>query len=215
LEVGVEYVRQTLGVSPHLGGEHPRMGTHNSLLKLGEKVYLEVIAINPNAPPPNRPRWFQLDEPDPSHPVRLATWMARTDGIYAAITASPIPLGEIEPMSRGQLNWLITLPADGSLPLQGIAPVLIQWTAGAHPTATLPESGCALVRLEGFHPEAKEVIRMLKSIGFAGGFRVSALPSDQKPYLVAHIQTPAGVRQLSAPNFSLHSDPRHEAPRAG
>jgi len=86
LEDGVEYVRQTLGVSPQAGGEHPRMGTHNCLLKLGEKFYLEVISINPNAPHPNRPRWFQLDEPDPSRLIRLATWIARTDDIYAAST---------------------------------------------------------------------------------------------------------------------------------
>lgn len=146
LEVGVEYVRQTLGVNPQAGGEHPRMGTHNCLLKLGEKFYLEVIAINPNAPQPNRPRWFQLDEPDPSQPIRLATWIARTDDIVAASTASPISLGEVEPMSRGQMNWLITIPADGSLPLHGIAPTLIQWTAGVHPAASLQESGCKLVR---------------------------------------------------------------------
>jgi hypothetical protein len=88
------------------------------------------------------------------------------------------------------------IPADGSLPLQGIAPTLIPWTGGVHPTATLPESGCALVRLEGLHPEAKKVISVLESIGFEGDFRVSGLPPDRTPYLVAHIQTPAGVRQL-------------------
>jgi hypothetical protein len=215
LEVGAEYVRQTLGVSPQVGGEHPRMGTHNYLLKLGEKFYLEVISINPKAPQPNRPRWFQLDEPDPSQPIRLTTWIARTDDIYAATTASPIPLGEVEPMSRGRMNWLITIPADGSLPLHGIAPTLIQWTAGVHPTLTLQESGCALVHLEGFHPQAKKVSSVLESIGFEGDFRVSALPPDQKPYLVAHIQTPLGLRQLTAPNFSLNSGARHEASRAG
>jgi len=208
LELGVEYVRQTLGVSPQFGGEHPRMGTHNCLLKLGEKFYLEVISINPNAPQPNRPRWFQLDEPDSSQPICLATWIARTNDIYAASTASPIPLGEVEPMSRGQMNWLITLPADGRLPLHGIAPALIQWSTRIQPAATLQESGCRLVRLEGFHPEAETVISVLESIGFEGDFRISALPLGQKPYLIAHIQTPAGLRQLSAPNFSLNSDSR-------
>ncbi|MGJ0483943.1 MAG: VOC family protein [Methylomicrobium sp.] len=203
LAIGVEYVRQTLGVSPQAGGEHPRMGTHNCLLKLGETCYLEVIAINPNAPLPARPRWFQLDEPDSSQPVRLATWIARTDDIIAAATASPIPLGEIEPMSRGRLNWLITLPPDGSLPMQGIAPTLIQWPAGMHPAARLPESGCALVRLEGFHPEADKVIGMLDAIGFEGDFEVFKLPPDRQPYLIAHIQTPKGLRQLSAPGFPV------------
>ncbi|MDD5267694.1 MAG: VOC family protein [Methylococcales bacterium] len=168
----------------------------------------EVISINPNAPQPNRPRWFQLDEPDLSQLIRLATWIARTNDIVAALTAS-IPLGDVEPMSRGQMNWLITIPADGSLPLHGIAPALIQWTAGVHPAAALHESGCTLVRLEGFHPEARKVISVLESIGFEGDFRVFALPPDQKPYLVARIQTPTGILQLSAPNFSLNPDVRH------
>ncbi|MGR9046892.1 MAG: VOC family protein [Gammaproteobacteria bacterium] len=199
LEVGVEYVRQTLGVNLQVGGEHVRMGTHNCLMKLGEKLYLEVIAINPNAPQPNRPRWFQLHEADPSQPVRLTTWIACTEDIESAASASPIPLGEIEPMSRNGMNWLITLPSDGSLPLNGIAPTLIQWPAGAHPATKLPESGCKLMRLEGFHPEAGKVVSVLDAIGFEGDFHVLEPEHGQKPFLVAHIKTPAGIRQLKCP----------------
>ena len=113
------------------------------------------------------------------------------------------------------MNWLITLPSDGSMSLDGIAPTLIQWAEGVHPTASLQESGCTLVRLEGFHPEAGKVISVLESIGFEGDFRVFALPPGQKPYLVAYIQTPSGVRQLSAPDFSFNPDVQTEAPRAG
>lgn len=196
LDAGVAYVRQALGVSPLAGGEHPRMATHNAVLKLGEKLYLEVIAINPNAPKPDRPRWFRLDEPSPAQPTRLATWIARTDDIYAATAASPVPLGEVQPMSRGDMNWLISIPADGSLPLYGVAPTLIQWISGGHPTTRLPDSGCSLVRLEGFHRAADKITCLLEAIGFEGDFRVSGLPPDQEPYLVAHIRTPTGVRLL-------------------
>lgn len=202
LAAGVEYVRQTLGVTPQVGGEHPGMGTHNYFLKLGEQFYLEILAINPHAPRPDRARWFQLDEPDSNRPVRLATWIVRTDDIRAAAAASRVPLGDIEPMSRGQINWLMTIPQDGRLPLQGIAPTLIQWPSGTHPTNTLQDMGCFLVRLEGFHPDAKEVSGVLESIGFQGDFRVSALPPGEQPYLVADIQTPSGPRRLSTPNFS-------------
>ena len=196
LELGIEYVRRTLGVSPQVGGEHFRMGTHNCLLKLGDQLYVEVISINPNAPQPNRPRWFQLDEPDSSQPIRLATWVARTDDIAAATAASSIALGKVSPMSRGKLNWLITIPEDGQLILNGIAPALIQWSGDGHPAAMLPESGCTLIHLEGFHPEAGKVIGMLDSIGFDGDFRISKLPKGQRPYLVAHVQTPTGARRL-------------------
>lgn len=199
LEPGVEYVRRTLGVNLQVGGEHVRMGTHNCLMKLGEKLYLEVIAIDPNAPHPDRPRWFRLDEPGPSQPIRLTTWIARTENIESAASASPIPLGKIEPMSRNGMHWRITLPADGSLPLNGIAPTLIQWSAGVHPATKLPESGCQLTRLEGFHPEAGKIVGMLDAIGFEGAFHVFEPDSGQKPFLVAHIKTPTGMKRLKCP----------------
>src|SRR3954464_627628 len=94
---GVEYVQRALGVAPQPGGEHVRMGTHNVLLRLGERVYLEVIAVDAGAPPPGRPRWFRLDEPDAVRLPRLATWAARTRDIRAAAAASTLPPGAIEP----------------------------------------------------------------------------------------------------------------------
>jgi hypothetical protein len=192
LTEGVDYVQRELGVEMQAGGEHVRMGTHNRLLKLGEKLYLEVIAANPAVPRPDRARWFQLDDADSVRVPRLATWVARTDDIRAAASASPVPLGKVEAMSRGNFQWLITVPDDGRLPLRGLAPALIQWPSEAHPADMLKDLGCSLIRLEGFHPQAEKVTRMLGSIGFEGEFPVSS----GGPRLVAHIHTPAGPRQL-------------------
>ena len=172
------------------------MGTHNCFVRLGERLYLEVLAADREAPPPGRPRWFQLDQPDSVRACRLATWVVRTDDIRAAAAASPVPLGNVEQMSRGQLNWLITISADGSLPLAGVVPTLIQWPTETHPADTLQDTGCRLLRLEGFHSECDKVSAMLKAIGFEGEFAVSSLPPGQPPHLVAHIQTPAGRRRL-------------------
>jgi len=195
---GREYLRLALGVAPQIGGEHQRMGTHNCLVKLGETVYLEVIAADPAAPKPGHPRWFELDALEANSPPRLATWVARVNDIEAALVASRVPLGRIEPMSRGQLNWLITIPEDGSLPLQGIAPTLIQWVNNPHPASRLNDVGCSLVRLEGFHPEAERIAAMLKAVNFAGEFTIAPLPTHEKPFLVAFIQTPDGMRRLGA-----------------
>lgn len=192
LEAGAEYVRRALSVEMQKGGEHVRMGTHNRLLKLGEKLYLEVIAVNPGAPSPGRPRWFQLDEPASVKAPRLATWAARCDNIHATLAASPVPLGKIELMSRGDFEWSITVTPDGRLPLDGNAPTLIQWRSGNHPAETLKDLGCSLVSLEGTHPQAGAVTGLLRAIGFEGGFRVSR----GEPRLVARIRTPAGERRL-------------------
>ena len=201
---GAEYVRQALGVTLQAGGEHPRMGTHNVLLKLGDALFLEVIAVNPDAPPPNRPRWFELDAVNANHRSRLTTWVVRTNDIYAAVKASPVSPGNVEPMTRGQLRWLITLPGDGSLPLQGAAPALIQWDTAMHPATGLQDLGCSLIRLDAFHAEAEKISSMLACIGFQGNFSVSPLAAGEQPYLVAHIQTPSGPRQLDGRDFSLN-----------
>lgn len=190
LQEGVGYVRRELGVAPQTGGEHVRMGTHNCLLKLGEKLFLEVIAADPAVPRPDRPRWFQLDEPESVKAPRLATWVARCDYIHALAPAS---LGKIETMTRGSFRWLITIPEDGKLPLQGIAPSLIEWRSETHPAQGLKDLGCSLVRFEGFHPQPEKVTSMLRSIGFDGQFPVSP---GEPPHLVAHIQTSAGPRRL-------------------
>jgi hypothetical protein len=196
LTAGAEYVRQILGVTPQFGGEHQRMGTHNALLRLGEAMYLEVIAVNPDASRPDRRRWFELDRTHAGTVPGLATWVARTNDIRSAVVESRLTLGEIESMSRGEFNWLITIPADGSLLFGGIAPLLIQWLSETHSVDNLSDSGCSLNRLEGFHPDADKIAGMLNSIGFKGEFSVSPLPANEQPYLVAHIQTPGGVRQL-------------------
>jgi hypothetical protein len=196
LAEGAAYVEHVLGVAPQPGGEHPRMGTHNLLLKLGDDVYLEVIAINPKALPPDRPRWFQLDSVA-GQPARLATWVARTDNIYDACAASPLPLGHIEVMTRGQLQWMISIPAEGGLVMQGIAPALIQWETDKHPASGLPDSGCSLVHMEAFHSDAQAGRDLLEKIGFEGQLDVLRADSGTPAHLVAHIQTPSGLRQLS------------------
>lgn len=195
LPAGAAFVEGMLGVSPQLGGAHPGMGTHNLLLSLGASTYLEVIAIDPNAPTPSRPRWFALDSLKPGASPRLAAWVAGTPDIHAACAKSAYPLGQIEPMSRGSLSWLITIAADGSLPMGGLLPALIEWPAGVHPGTTLPASGCTLLKLEICHPQPGLLQDHVESLGLGVpveiGFTASGLPQ-----LLAHIQTPHGVRVL-------------------
>jgi hypothetical protein len=196
LRSGVEWVRDVLGAEPRPGGKHREMGTHNCLLRLGESAYLEVIAPDPGGCRPEWPRWFDLDRLERNAPPRLAGWVARAADIRAAHVACSESLGDIERMSRDDLEWLITVPGDGSLPLDGAGPMLIEWPAHAHPVSRLPESGCMLLRLEGFHPDPDRVARMLRSVEFAGAVSISRLPAIARPHLVAHIQTADGVKTL-------------------
>jgi Glyoxalase-like domain len=92
LAEGTDYISETLGVKPEGGGEHVAMGTHNRVVRLGEGCYLEVIAINPSAPKPLHPRWFELDT-DESRRAILASDINRerpTSGKRAHSVLDPV-----------------------------------------------------------------------------------------------------------------------------
>ncbi|MFC4299142.1 VOC family protein [Castellaniella hirudinis] len=196
LESGTAFVADALGVSPQAGGEHPRMGTHNQLLRLGDTLYLEVIAPNPAAPAPGRPRWFGLDTLGAGSSPALSAWVARSTDIQATAAAAAEPLGPVESMSRGALDWLITIPADGSVPLDGVAPALIEWRADAHPASRMEDRGCALALLELFHPDPDRVSRLLSSLELDAPVSVRRAGPGAAARLVAHIDTPHGRRTL-------------------
>ncbi len=193
LDAGSRYVQAKLGVDLEPGGEHPRMGTHNRLLRLGDATYLEVIAIDPAAPPPGRARWFELNRLAPDTPPRLATWVVRTSDIESSVTAAGEDLGGIERMSRGALSWRITVRDDGTLPFDGVMPSLIEWDGDVHPCAHLRDRACRLVSLEAGHPNGERIWRAVESIGLVG--RVTIAHRDSA-HVTAMVETAAGLRTL-------------------
>ncbi|WP_172297431.1 VOC family protein [Pseudoruegeria sp. HB172150] len=189
LSEGVEAVEAALGVPLGPGGQHPSMGTHNRLLGLGE-IYLEVIAIDPDAPAPGRPRWFALDEF--AGPPRMTNWIARCDDLEAALSDAPDGTGEPLPLTRGDLRWRMAVPEDGRLPFGGAFPALIQWQGAAHPVTMLPDSGCRLKRLEIRHPQAGEL-----QIALAPLFEeLPASVTAGSLAIRAEIETPHGLKVL-------------------
>lgn len=154
LDQGVAHVKDLLGLAMAPGGKHPLMGTHNALLGLGD-VYLEVIAIDPEAAAPGHPRWFDLDS---FHgPPRLSHWVARTGDLAGALALAPPGAGTPMALSRGDLRWSMAVPADGRLPFGGGFPGLISWQGEAHPTRRLPDAGWRLSGLHITHPQAADL----------------------------------------------------------
>jgi hypothetical protein len=188
LTSGVTWLEELLGVPLEAGGQHAFMGTHNRLLRLGN-VYLEVIAIDPDAPAPNRPRWFGLDTFHLEQP-RLIHWVARTDNLERVAARSLEPLGVVTDAARGDLRWRITIPDDGHLPLDGIVPTLIQWQ-GVHPVSRLAERPCKLISLTAAHPQPERVRAALESIGARLEVSQGAIPA-----LTAVISSPNGLLTL-------------------
>ena len=204
LEQGVQWCERVLGVTPGPGGRHARMGTHNRLLALSTEAfpqcYLEIIAIDPEAPRPPRPRWFGLDEP------AVQAQLAASPRLIHAVARSPqldmhrwglvhsgVQPGEPLAMSRaapaGELRWQILVRPDGALPLGGALPTLIQWE-GTHPAAAMPASGVTLraLTLGGLPPRVRDVLRL----------RQVAMADAADPALRAEFDTPLGPVTLTS-----------------
>jgi hypothetical protein len=197
LAEGVAYVEARVGVAMGPGGKHATMGTHNRLLSLGTGRFLEVIAIDPDAAPPQRPRWFTLDRAETrarlAQGPRLIHWVVRTDDIERAAAAlAPDPV-EILALSRGDFRWRIGVPADGGLAYEGVAPTVIEWE-GRQPSEALAESGCRLQRLELRHAKAPSMLQALLAAGLAESEPIEA--RDGHPGLAAHVSSPRGIVAL-------------------
>jgi hypothetical protein len=190
LAEGVAAVEAALGVPLAPGGEHPTMGTHNRLLSLGPQEYLEVIAINPAAPAPERPRWFDLDLF--AGAPRLTNWVAAVEDMDAVLAASPAGTGVPVDLARGDFRWTMAVPEDGRLPFDGCFPALIRWQGAAHPAPRLPDHGIRLTGLTLIHPQPDALRTALGALTRDPRLTVEAGPVAMR----AQFCTPDGDRTL-------------------
>jgi hypothetical protein len=202
LEQGAAYLEELLGVKPQAGGRHLAMGTHNMVLRLGARAYLEVIALDPAGEKPPRPRWFGLDDPNTQQRLReqprLLTWAVRTQNIDAAVKNCPLALGTVHQMSRGAFTWHITIPDDGALICDGLMPTLIQWDCDAHPADNLERRGCDLTKLEGSHSAPAGIAPALQALGITSLLKLHPAAGRGTSTLTAHIRCPRGNYRLGA-----------------
>ncbi|MDW4499563.1 VOC family protein [Sulfitobacter sp. D35] len=192
LEEAAAWVEDALGVRLQTGGAHDVFHTHNRVLGLADGLYLEAIAINPEAPQPDRPRWFDLDRF--SGPPRLTNWICRCEDLDTELRRLPLGFGRPVDLQRDTLRWRMAVPDDGILPFDNCAPALIEWQTPVHPAKRLVPSGIRLTRLTVRHPEAEKLKALV----------APALGDDRVAYetgsagLHAAFETPRGPRELEA-----------------
>ncbi|MCA2009907.1 VOC family protein [Cereibacter sphaeroides] len=187
LAEGAEALEAALGVPLEAGGKHAQMGTHNRLLSLGEGEYLELITIDPDAPGPDRPRWFALDDFEGA--TRPQSWIVRADDLGEALSVAPGGSGEPVAFRRDNLTWTFALPDSGLQPFDGTSPAVIEWGPGVpHPSSRLPDRGVRLTGLCLRHPRAPDLERALERLIADPRLRFET----GAPGLVAEFQTPSG-----------------------
>jgi hypothetical protein len=193
LNQGIDEVERLTGVRASAGGQHPGLGTRNALIALGPAAYLEIVAPDPDQPPPDKPRAFGVDDLKES---RLVTWAAKTDELdflKRDVAQEGVQLGEVMSGSRRRpdgtlLSWRFTNPR--TVLGDGVVPFFIDWNESPHP-AQSAAPGLSLIDLRAEHPEAKRVQEMLHSLGIG-------LPVQEgsRPALIAIIEGPRGRVEL-------------------
>lgn len=202
LGAGVDHLKARLSVELPFGGTHPGAGTHNCLTKMEGDSYIEIISIDPEALPPEQPRWFDLDHMEQQHLLsrgpRPIAWIARTrdlEDVLARAQSVGLDLGRPVMMTRGDLRWRIAIRDDGHLPEGGTLPVIIQWPDGPHPAKRMVDLQVRLHALRLRHPKPETLRTKLDAIGTAHLASVEPAETNQP-----HIEC-----DLIAPDGRIHS----------
>lgn len=142
------------GTTPAPGGSHAGFGTRNSLASLGEGLYLEVLALDPDqAVDASRAAEIAaITRP------RLLTFAVRGEGIEAfSQAAADLGLQPSAPVAMTRkradgvvLSWRCVYIEN--LAFQNMVPFIIDWEGSEHPSLTTPR-GCGLKSFSAIHPD--------------------------------------------------------------
>ncbi len=196
---GVSHVRDCLGLDVPFGTRHDYMGTHNHRLQLGDGVYLEIVALDPDGASPGRARWFGLDDQetvrsDWKEGRRLRGWVASTHAIDAVLSKRGTIFGVEIPLPPANPAFGFSIPGDGSLPLDGAAPSLIDHRGDPTSMAEIPDTGARLRSLTLEHPDPTAVETLYRELSVD---RPPAIVGGPRVRYRATIQTPSGLKELT------------------
>lgn len=199
LEEGVSHVQECLGLNVPFGQRYPYMGTHNHLLQLGNSLYLEIVAIDPDGINPNRKRWFGLDDQakvrsDWEAGLRLRGWVARTKAIENVLNRHSEIFGRKVPLPADEPLFQFSIPDDGSLPLNGAAPSIIDRYGKPRSMENILDLGARLKSFTLEHPEPEQISALYQRVGMTG---VPDVVKSESFRYYAQIDTPGGIRTLT------------------
>jgi hypothetical protein len=199
LAAGMEEAERIFGVAPAPGGVHPGLGTCNALLSLGDRVYLEVIAPDPDQALEGTfgERLAGLEG------CGLITWAAGSPNL-AGLADRAVGLGlsargpvatERKTPDGALLRWELLFLGGHRFP--GLVPFFIDWLDTPHPAIANPRAG-TLRSLEIGTPDAAALNDLFSGLGIG-----IAAVEDEPAGLTALIETSSGELRLGQAPGSL------------
>lgn len=167
LTEGINQIKEMTGIAPVYGGRHLQFGTHNALMRLGNRCYFEVIAPDPANREVAPPRWMGVDLISSG---QITRWALASDNLMLHANhlqslnkdLSMITEGRRQTASGELLRWQLTVPQ--AKPVCEPIPFLIDWQDSIHPSDNLPDSG-RLVSFKVTTSDPGELTRLLMLLG--------------------------------------------------
>lgn len=199
LAEGVLHVQRCLGLDVPFGTRHEYMGSHNHRLQLGNSVYLEIVALDPQGIEPDRARWFGLDNQEQVRSDwdagrRLRGWVANTDAMDAVVSAYGAILGDKVPLPAESPTFDFAIPKDGSLPLGGAVPSIIDHRGDTSYIASIPDLDAHLHSFTLEHPDPTRIAALYRELAIKNSPVIVQGPEVRYRAL---IETPAGLKELT------------------
>jgi Glyoxalase-like domain len=169
LSEGVAHVRDCIGLDVPFGSRHEYMGTYNHRIQLGGSTYLEIVALEPDGFKPRRARWFGVDDEqrvraDWAEGRRLRGWVANTETLGQVLSEHAGIFGDNVSLPPEAPTFAFSIPADGTLPLDGAAPSLIDHYGDSNYIASIPDLGATLISFSLEHPDPGDIARLYQSL---------------------------------------------------
>ena len=168
LDEAIDHIKSLLGIRPVFGGYHKNKGTKNALLNLGNKCYLELLAIDDTNTDFKGDRWMGIDMLDGP---KITRWSLKSNDLekdsdilsQKSQNLSQIIEGSRETSSGKLLSWSMIAPYHS--PEIEVLPFMTDWSkSDIHPADSL-EEGCKLNKVYLFHPKPEEVMPFLSQLG--------------------------------------------------
>ena len=185
LEEGTEFVENILQAKLSDIGYHKDMGTHNRVIRISERVYLEVVAIDPKTKNLKNRKWFNLDNSNLQSKLKkspqIIGYVIEKNNI--SLTKYYDPFFEA---SRDKYKWKFAMPTfnnnilDDEITEAGMIPSLISWKSDK-PVYQMKKNQFELISLEIRLSESQKYFNTFcKSFGEIEYVSVS-METEEKP----------------------------------
>lgn len=194
LEKAMDNFENLTGIRPVFGGYHTTRGTKNAVVNLGNKCYLEILAIDETNKNSSVPRWMGVDF---IKEAQMTRWALKSEDLEKDSTILKKYNTNFGEMSGGErktaedklLKWKMILPL--AAPAIDLAPFMCDWKESeAHPTDGLPQQ-CELMNLHFTHSSPNLALQLFSELGIH-----SNVLKGKSAKIFAEINTPKGIIKL-------------------